>query len=277
MQGMDWENLFARPKLYEEGDESIWTDEHISKGMLAAHLNPEWDAASRKISFIDKSVKWMSKLVPSCEFHSLLDLGCGPGLYAERFCNFGYEVTGIDFSERSIQYAKKQALDKHNNICYHMKNYLEIDYTEKFDVVTMIYCDYAVLSKNDRMLLLKLVQQALKPGGKFIFDVFTEQQRTKENKSWYYSEKSDFWSPEPHLCLEAVYQYDDEDKTVLQRTILCTKENVRCFNTWDHFFTKESLLNEINAIGFSGNEFYGDVAGAEYDDNSKTICCVLTK
>ena len=29
-----------RPALYEKGAAGLWTDEHISKGMLEAHLNP---------------------------------------------------------------------------------------------------------------------------------------------------------------------------------------------------------------------------------------------
>lgn len=272
-----WTDLLARPALYEDGGESIWRDEHISKGMLEAHLDPERDAASRKISFIEESVKWINTIVPPHTFRELLDLGCGPGLYAERFCRLGYDVTGMDFSERSVKYAREQASCNGSSIKYCVENYLEMTYTERFDVVTMIYCDYAVLSRNDRLRLLKLVRQALKPNGRFIFDVFTEGQRAEESRSWYYSNNSDFWSAEPHLCLEAVYQYSDGDKTELQRTVVCTKGSVRCFNVWNHYFTAASLLDETAAVGFSATEIYGDVAGARYKESSETICCVLTK
>ncbi len=107
-------------------------------------------------------------------------MSCGPGLYAERFSSAGYVVTGIDFSKRSIEYAKKQTLLNKSSIEYHYKNYLTIDYLEKFDVVTLIYCDYAVLSIKERHILLKKVYQALKPNGKFIFDVFTPIMRKKK-------------------------------------------------------------------------------------------------
>jgi len=74
----------------------------------------------------------------------LLDIGCGPGLYAERFSSAGYSVTGVDFSKRSIAYAKEQTLLNKSNIEYHYQNYLTIDYKEKFDVITLIYCDYFI-------------------------------------------------------------------------------------------------------------------------------------
>jgi SAM-dependent methyltransferase len=267
----------TKPKLYAPNTNKFWDDEHISKGMLEAHLNPNWDAATRKPEFLDKSVNWISKIAPSSKYKLLLDLGCGPGLYAERFSSVGYSVTGVDFSKRSIAYAKEQTLLNKTNIEYHYQNYLTIDYIEKFDVITLIYCDYPALSITDRLILLRKVYQALKPNGKFIFDVFTPLMRKDESRSWYYCEEGGFLSEKPHICLDSVYQYDDEDKTELRQSIVITKETIDCYNIWDHFFTKEALLSEIQTAGFNAVEFYGDIAGKEFSDTGETICGVFTK
>jgi len=266
-----------KPPLYSQSTNKFWDDEHISKGMLEAHLNPNWDAATRKPEFLDKSVSWISKIAPPPQYNSLLDLGCGPGLYAERFNAAGYAVTGVDFSKRSIAYAKEQASFNKSNIDYHYQNYLTIDYLEQFDVITLIYCDYAALSITDRLILLKKVYQALRPNGKFIFDVFTPLMRKDESRSWYYCEENGFFSEKPHICLESVYQYDDADSTELRQFIVITEDNVDCYNIWDHFFTKEVLQSEIQTVGFSKFEFYGDVAGTGFLDTGETICGVFTK
>ncbi len=269
-------NYTTKPQLYAPNTNKFWDDEHISRGMLEAHLNPNWDAASRKPEFLDKSVNWITKIVPSAQYKFLLDLGCGPGLYAERFRSAGYSVTGVDFSKRSIAYAKEQTLFNKSNIEYHYQNYLTIDYVEQFDVITLIYCDYAALSITDRLILLRKVYQALRPNGKFIFDVFTPRMRKDENRSWYY-EESGFLSEKPHICLESVYQYDDKDNTELRQFIVITEETINCYNIWDHFFTKESLLLEVQPAGFKAFEFYGDIAGKEFSDFGETICGVFTK
>jgi len=266
-----------KPKLYTPSTNKFWDDEHISKGMLGAHLNPNWDAASRKHRFLDRSVNWISEVAPPSQYKSLLDLGCGPGLYAERFYHVGYAVTGVDFSKRSVAYAKEQALLNKSNIAYNYQDYLTIDYIEQFDLVTLIYCDYAALSIANRRTLLNLVHQALRPNGKFIFDVFTPQMRKAESRSWQYSEEGGFFSDKPHACLESVYQYDDQDNTELRQYIVVTEDAVNCYNIWDHFFTKEALSAEVQGIGFNRIEFYGDVAGNEYSGSGDTICCVLTK
>jgi len=266
-----------KPQLYAQSTGIFWDDEHISKGLLEAHLNPEWDAATRKVDYVDKSVSWIAAIAPPAQFKNLLDLGCGPGIYAERFHKAGYSVTGIDFSKRSIDYAKKQSLRSKINIEYHYMNYLKIDYKERFDVITLIYCDYGALSITDRITLLKKVYEALKLGGKFIFDVFTPVKRNDESRSWHYFDNGGFWSEKPHICLESVYQYDDEDETELRQTIVITEDTVNCYNIWDHFFTTEKLVSEIKPAGFGSYELYGDVAGKEYSDTGETICIVLTK
>ncbi len=270
-------DYLIKPKLYAPSTGMFWDDEHISKGMLEAHLNPDWNAATRKHDFVDKSVKWITLIAQPTQFQQLLDLGCGPGIYAERFRKAGYIVTGIDYSKRSIEYAQERTLLNKSNIQYYYQNYLTIDYIEQFDVITLIYCDYAPLSITDRLILLRKVYQALKPNGKFIFDVFTPLMRKAENHSWYYSEKSGFWNEKPHICLDSVYQYDDEDNTELRQSIVLTEDTVNCYNIWDHFFTKEKLISEILPIGFNSYEFYGDIAGQEFSDTGETICAVFTK
>ena len=267
----------AKPRLYAQSTGNFWDDEHISKGMLEEHLNPSRDAASRNHEFIGKSVDWISKIAPPSKYKRLLDLGCGPGLYAERFDKAGYCVTGMDFSRRSIAYAKEQLRLNSGSIEYHCQNYLEIDYKEQFDVITLIYCDYAALSNNDRKTLLRKVKQSLKPNGKFIFDVFMPSMRKNEASSWEYFGDGGFFSSEPHILLEATRQYDDNDKTELRQNIIITKEKVSCYNIWGHFFDKSTIEAELKGAGFVNFEFYGDVAGKEFSNDGESMCVVVVK
>jgi len=268
-----------KPELYASGTDrdSFWDDAHISQYVLDSHLNPEWDSASRNHKFINDSVQWITKIAPPNEYKNLLDLGCGPGIYAEKFASAGFNVTGVDFSQRSIAYAKKQTEQNRSNIIYHYQNYLTLEFTKCFDVITLIYCDYASLSVNDRLSLLKIVYNALKPNGKFIFDVFTPVKRKAESSTWKDYPNGGFWNEKPHICLNNIYQYDDADKTELHRTIIIMDDKIECINLWEHYFTKKMLLDELMPIGFRSCNFYGNIAGREYSDDSETICGVFTK
>jgi len=68
--------------LYEKGTASMWEDEYISSQLLQIHLSQETDSASRKLSTIKYTVEWILGHLKGPE-KSILDLGCGPGLYCE--------------------------------------------------------------------------------------------------------------------------------------------------------------------------------------------------
>lgn len=89
--------IFEKPTLYMKSEAAFWNEKHISQQMLNAHLDPNFEGASRKADFIVKSAQWIGGKLPPNKYHKLLDLGCGPGLYTERFAKTGYQVTGIDF------------------------------------------------------------------------------------------------------------------------------------------------------------------------------------
>lgn len=234
--------------------------------------------ASRKLEFIDKSVAWIASIAPPSQYRKLLDLGCGPGVYAERFHSAGYEVTGMDFSKRSIEYAKEQTAARNGKIGYFYQDYLTIDFDGCFDVVTLIYCDFGVLSTKDRATLMDKVYKGLRPDGVLILDVFTPAQHEgkQEARDWSYYPNGGFWAERKHLCLNSFYRYD-EDNTVLNQTVVIDEDSVECYNIWEHCFTKGDLLLEVQTAGFTQYELYGDVSGKIFDEQGNVICAVFTK
>lgn len=268
-----------KPELYAKSTFTFWDDEHVSKDLLEAHLDPNVEAASRSHDFIDSSVQWLTTIAPPSTYKKLLDVGCGPGLYAERLANYGYQVTGIDFSKRSIAYGKNRAVEKNQEITYIYQNYLEMDFVEEFDVIIFIYCDYGVLSDENKTLILKKIHRALKPGGKLIFDVFTEQEfiDKKETSTWYVTDGSCFWKPHQHLCLQSHFIYEEEHVRLNQHVIIDKDEKIDVFRDWHKLFTKETIAAEVQNAFFHKLDIYSDVSGKPFNEASKTICVVAEK
>ena len=271
------EYLSKRPEVYEVTELKFWDDFHISKGMLAAHLNPELESATRKHSFIEKSVNGIKEITAGGNRKKLLDLGCGPGIYAELFAEKGFDVTGIDISGRSIDYAKENTIKKESNIKYYKKSYLDMEYTEEFDVITLIYCDFGVLNPAEREKLLKKIYKALKPGGILIFDVFSEKeyQMKEENTNWSYN-NGGYWSENPYVCLYSFRRYD-ETASFLEQYVIIEEENIKCYNLWNHAFSTEELREDLEKAGFDKYEFYNNVSGESYTKESNVICIAAYK
>ncbi len=266
--------LKRRPTAYSPNDYAFWDDEHISGHMLEAHLNPKVDAATRTPAYVQASVDWIAGLAkPGGD---LLDLGCGPGIYAERFDDAGLRVTGIDLSRRSIAYAEQSAARQGRQIAYTVGNYLSIAYEEAFDVVTLIYCDFCVLAPSYRNRLLKKVYRALRPGGIFIVDAWTPNiyQDFKEQRT-VKVENGGFWSPEPYVCIKCDYQY--APSVMLEQYHVVTNEEMRTYNIWNESIDAEGLARVLHAAGFSDVSFYADVCGNTPTPQDKTICAVSVK
>jgi len=266
------QEYLRRPALYERTAEKLWTDPHIATQMLKAHLDPNIDAASYKHKFIDRSVDWILTLTLP-ENACLLDIGCGPGLYTKRFAERGLRVTGLDFSENSLNYAR--AHDGRSE--YILGDYLAMEFDGVFDIVTLIMCDYGALIPDERYDLLRRVYRALKPGGLFVFDVTTPliDRGKSDGSQWEVNPNGGFMSPNPHICLHADYYHSET--AAGRRTVVIEEENVRCYNLWNCYFTRQSLLDEVAPSGFTAAGFNGDVAGAPYSDEGQRICAVLRK
>lgn len=66
------ETVLEKPILYKKTEGEFWNDEHISMQMLKAHLNPEFDGASRKHTFIEESVAYLRIKAFFCFFNRYL-------------------------------------------------------------------------------------------------------------------------------------------------------------------------------------------------------------
>ncbi len=258
--------------------EELWTDEHTSKKMLEYHLNDTIDLSSRNATFIDRSANWIVSRFGVGKGVSVADFGCGPGHYTTRLAENGANVTGIDFSKRSIDYAKKIAEKKRLNINYVPHNYLDFETDDRFDLIIMIFCDFCALSPLQRKSLLAKFLTFLKPGGAVLLDVHTHNIfETREEAALYQRNQLDgFWSPDDYYGFVNTFKYDDEKVTLDKYTII-EKKRTRIVYNWLQYFTQESLRKEFEENGFTVEAFYSDVAGSEFSPDSPDMAIVARK
>jgi len=273
------EEINSRPSPFQfYTAEDLWTDEHTSKKMLEYHLNETLDLSSRNKDFISRSVKWIVSHFGINSNTSIADFGCGPGLYTTLFAENNADVTGIDFSERSIQYAKKIADHKGLNITYCQQNYLEFETESRFDLITMIFCDYCALSPAQRKTMLAKFHSFLKPGGSVLLDVHSLNSfNSRDEVSIYELNQLDrFWSPAKYYGFLNTFKYADEKVTLDKYTII-EKARTRVVYNWLQYFSKDSLQKELNENGFEIDEFYSDVAGSTFSSDSPDMAVVARK
>ena len=254
-----------RPRPHAAGTHQLWTDPHISQGMLDAHLDPVHDRASRRPATIDATVAWLAGWAPAGA--RILDLGCGPGLYVERLAAAGFDVTGVDFSARSIAYARARPGAR-----YVLGDYREIELDGTFDVILMVYLDFGTHSPANTRRILGRVRRWLVPDGAFVFDVAApgHRQGSEARRDWGVEDRG-FWSAAPHAWLARTLRYDDGPTYLDEHTVITASE-VRVYRTWERCFTPESIRADLAEAGFRIRSMHGDLTGTPYDPTtSRTI------
>ncbi len=208
----------------------------------------------------------------------MIDFGCGPGLYTSRLAGRGAEVTGVDFSARSVEYARDEAGRLALKIRYVNQNYLDFTINERFDVVLMIMCDYCAMSPAQRKIMLMKFHSLLKPGGRIVFDAYSLSafDRFAEGTVYQFRPGNGFWLPEPYYEFLNSFKYNDEKVTLDKYTIVGRTTTKRIYN-WLQYFSIESLTRELCQAGLGIAELYANVAGEAYEPEADEFAVVVSK
>lgn len=267
-------NTKPKPFQYYTADE-LWNNDHTAKQMLNYHLNEQLDISSRRIDFINSSIEWITKHFNLTSQSLLLDLGCGPGLYASRFAEKGIDVTGVDFSDNSIKYAKENAKSNNLNINYIAQNYLDFDSEEQFDLIIMIMCDFCALSPSQRKTMLQKMKKLLKPNGSVFMDVYSYNffDHKSESATYELNFLNQFWSPDDYYCFINSYKYEEEKVLLDQYTIIEQTKTKSVYN-WLQCFDENSIKHEFAENGLYINELYSDVCGNPFAPKSTEFAVV---
>lgn len=244
---------------------------------MKAHLDPSTDAASRSPETILKTVDWISATLGLKIQDNILDLGCGPGLYAVLFAQQGLNVTGVDFSQNSIDYAIRKAREVGLQITFRCEDYLPLKDEAQYDTALLIYGDFCILSPSNRTKLLVNIHRALKSGGYLVLDVSTpvHRQRVGANEHWY-ADHAGFWREGHHLVLEGGFSYEDDIH--LDQFVVIDESGDACiYHHWFQDYTPERIRKELEASTFQVVGLWSDLVGTPYHAESEWIVVVARK
>ena len=258
--------------------DTLWTDNHISKKMLESDLNEDIEVSIQNREFINHSVDWIVTHFGIEKNRRVADFGCGMGTYATQLAEKGADVTGIDFSETFIQHAKEVAKQKEMDINYVLQDYLEFETEERFDLITLLLCDFCALSPSQRKTMLKKFYKFLKPDGSVLIDVYSLNafNQREEAETYEHSRLDGFWSPENYYCFQNIFKYDEE-KVILDKYTIIEEKRTRVVYNWLQYYSEDSLRNEFEENGFKVEEFFSDVTGTAISPESLEIVIVAKK
>lgn len=202
-----------RPRPWSQSDGNLpWNDPAFSKRMLREHLDQSHGAASRVADEREQQIEWIWQKLGLQPGDHLLDLTCGPGLYAVALAQRGVEVSGVDFSPASIAYARELAGQEGvGDRCeFFEADVRQIELGEgRFDAALFIYGQLAVFSREQARALLEKSARALRPGAGLVVELLAQEKVDKENSNWWFSDDKGLWGDAPFLHLGERFWYEE--------------------------------------------------------------------
>ncbi|MEW5872733.1 MAG: class I SAM-dependent methyltransferase [Chloroflexota bacterium] len=263
-----------RPEAWAEGEKIPWNEAEFSQRMLAEHLSQEHDAASRRSEKIEQHVAWIYAELLGGKPGRVLDLGCGPGLYASRLGRLGCTCKGIDFSPASIAYARRTAEQEGLNCTYLEEDVRRVDYGSGYDLAMMIFGEFNVFRMEDASLILRKAQAALRPGGMLLLEAHTFQivQALGEQGTSWYSSAGGLFCEQPYLCLMENF-WDAERRVTTERYFIveAASGEVQRYASSMQAYSEEEYRTLAEAAGFREVRFQAAFGEAEVDPNLVVI------
>ena len=154
--------------------------------------------------------------------------------------------------------------------------YLEYEPEGRYDLITMIMCDFCALSPAQRSAMLEKFRRLLSAAGRVVLDVYSLRAfESRVQTSLFGKDLMDgFWSSDPYFGFKTDFKYE-ADKVSLDKYTIVQEDKIREVYNWLQYFSPESLSREARDAGLEVEAMFGDVAGHPYDAGGMEFAVVL--
>jgi SAM-dependent methyltransferase len=273
--------IYDRPQPavpWRDGANLPWDEREFSRRMLAEHLDQSHGAASRRLPEIRGQVQriteWLGLADGLNRRRRLLDVTCGPGLYAAEFGRQGVHVTGIDFGPASVEYARKLCAGLPCEIV--SGDVRQMDFAGRdFDAAIYLYGQFTVLQPAESADVLRRIRAALKPGAPLLIEILADDRFDKKNNTWWYTDHRGLWGDFPFLHL-GERTWDAEQRAAIERFYIINLQTgeMQSYGLSDQAYSVEQMTAMLRKAGFDAVQTYPAWDGLAMKDAQEWVVYV---
>lgn len=278
--------IFQRPMPavpWRDGANLPWDEPAFSERMLREHLSQGHGAASRQRPEILRQVDWLWSRLALQPGARLLDITCGPGLYAVEFARRGVHVTGVDFSPASVAYARELAeaqglAGRCRFIQADVRGELPRQAGAEYDAALFLYGQMAVFTRAEAAALLMDAAQALRPGGRLALELLDFEGIDKTHNTWWFSDERGLWGDAPFLHLGERF-WDAGQRASIDRFWVLDLQSgaLQEIGLSDNGYEADELLALLRESGFSQAMAYPAWDGLDLYDAAEWVATVAQR
>jgi len=120
----------------------------------------------------------------------VLDIACGTGPHLIRLADRGYQMAGLDLSQKNIAFLTERIADKGHTADLVVGDMTNFRLRRPVDAAICMQDSQGHLLTNEQLLThLKCVARAVRPGGLYVFDRYMASSWTDPARSWSWSRR----------------------------------------------------------------------------------------
>jgi len=246
--------------------------------MLAEHLDDRHDLASRQRASIDAHVRWLGEVGPA-DGRRVLDLGCGPGLYLERFASAGWSCVGVDVAPAAIEYARDRAAETGADCEYLLGDFRDTEVDGTFDLVLCLFGELSTVPFEDLQVVIERVGRWVAPAGRAVIELSTRHGvRSKgERPLLWYAAMGGLFAEGEHVVLQESAWIEPQQASVERWWVIDASSSAPRMlgsTTWWH---GPRIGDALATAGLVIEHRFGDLTGASPADDDDFETLVLRR
>ena len=212
----------------------------------------------------------LSKLIDFFQMNPgsrVLDIACGKGRHSMFLASRGFDVTGFDLSQSSIQHNLDFETDRLHFYVHDMRHVFRVNY---FDYAFNLFSSFGYFNRTEEdIAAIKSAYTSLKPGGLFIFDY--------ANGDWIRQLPMESANDMVNGIQFQTEKFIDEP-FVIKRILVTDKDLKQNFEERLRLFNHLELQQLFTAAGFEITHLFGSYELTPFDPSeSPRIIIAATK
>jgi SAM-dependent methyltransferase len=242
-----------------------WGDPAFSERMLLEHLSQDHELASRKLDTIDHQVERLVDWLGIGAGDAVLDVTCGPGLFARTFARRGIAVTGVDIAPAAIRHARE--ITAGMDCTFIESDVRSVELPEQaFDGAVYLYGQCEVARPDDLTAILSRVRRALRPGARLAVEARVASAIARSTGTAWHAGSDGLFGPGVQLVLTE-RGWDDRARATVERHHVLAVDTgaINVIGATARALEPTELASIFAEAGFPSVELHPGWDGLEFD------------
>jgi len=222
-------------------------------------------------SLAKEQVEKIKKLLHLDENARILDLCCGIGRHTLEFAEQGFEIIGVDRTERYIESARLQAEQRNLNATFVVDDMRDYRSPNRYDVILNLFGSFGYFEDfADDYKVTRSMFESLRPGGKLLIETMGKEILARDFQAREWEEEGD-------LLILSEKKVTQNWSRVETRWIVIRGAERREHRVSIRSYSAFELSSLLDSGGFSDIRVCGSLDGIKYDQEAQRLVVVGCK